>query len=338
MSGSGGSNGSIGSDPAGRDDCATRALAASVAGRRARVAAMPSVERRSARVVPATPAPVARTIPASVAPVTRISPATNRNTARMSAPAVEIRCEVTHSSPCPTTPPRVSNAAARQNCAEGTAPGPTPSVPAASASVIEHVRQITPVRSGRPGGRSSRTSTSAARDDERGRDDVSERAEHEPQPGDGAVAQRAAVPTAVGHPSEQDADRDQAEPEDVDVMGLELDVRQPQRRPASQQRARRALGRRLLSLAGGHFGGTGFDAPGPLPPKPDAHGTDTARRTICIQKWRTTNGRPECWSSRTTTRSRRSSSARCAWRATRCESRATGPRRSTRPTGSCPTC
>ena len=78
----------------------------------------------------------------------------------MSAPTVEIRCEVTHSSPCPTTPPRVSNAAACQNSEAGTAPGPTPSVPAASASVIEHVKQIVPVRSGRPGGLISRASTS----------------------------------------------------------------------------------------------------------------------------------------------------------------------------------
>ena len=172
----------LGAAPSIGAERATRAFAASVAGRRATVVAIPEVERRSARVVPATPAPVARRIPASVAPVTRISPAANRNTARMSAPAVEIRCEVTHSSACPTTPPRVSNARrpARTD-PPAPRPGPTPSVPAASASVIEHVRQMTPVRSGRPGGRISRASTSPPRDHERGRNDVSERAEHEPQ-------------------------------------------------------------------------------------------------------------------------------------------------------------
>ncbi len=78
----------------------------------------------------------------------------------MSAPTVEIRCEVTHSSPCPRIPPRFSIADACQNEAAGARPGPTPSVPAASASVIEHVKQIVPVRNGRPGGRISRISTS----------------------------------------------------------------------------------------------------------------------------------------------------------------------------------
>ena len=122
-----------------------------------------------------------------------------------------------------------------------------------------------------------------AADDERRRNDVSERAEHEPKPGDRAVSERPAVPTAVGDAAEQDPDRDQPEPEDVDVVRLEPDVGEPQRWAASQQRARRALGRRLLSLSGGHFGGTGFDVarrlparaparlPGPTAPPPRPH-------------------------------------------------------------------
>ena len=70
------------------------ARAAAVAGRRAMVALRLSVERRTARPVPAIPAPVTRTRLARVAPVTRISPATRRNTARMSAPRAESRCEL----------------------------------------------------------------------------------------------------------------------------------------------------------------------------------------------------------------------------------------------------
>ena len=57
-----------GTPPSSRADRATLAFAASVAGRRARVAAMLEDERRSARVVPATPAPVARTTPATSRP------------------------------------------------------------------------------------------------------------------------------------------------------------------------------------------------------------------------------------------------------------------------------
>src|SRR6202020_2950898 len=75
------------------------------------------------------------------------------------------------------------------------------------------------------------------------------------------------VPAGIGHATEQDADRDQAEPDDVDVVRLELYLRQPQRWPGSQQRARRAPRRRLLSLAGGHLGRTGFDTTGPVPPR-----------------------------------------------------------------------
>ena len=160
--GSGGNSGSAGSggnsDSAG-SDAATRARAAAVAGGRPLVAAMPSVERRITRVVPTTPARVARTTPATPAPVTRITPATNRKTARMSAPSVEIRREVTHSSACPTIPPRSSNRGARQKSVPCNAPGPTPSVPAASANVIAPTRHSTPVRSGRTGGRTSRAST-----------------------------------------------------------------------------------------------------------------------------------------------------------------------------------
>ncbi len=132
------------------------ARAAAVAGRRAMVALRLSVERRTARPVPAIPAPVTRTRPARVAPVTRISPATRRNTARMSAPRVESRCELAQNSAWPMTPPRRSKAAACQNCASGTGPGPMPSVPAASISVRAATRQMSPARSGRAGGRSSR--------------------------------------------------------------------------------------------------------------------------------------------------------------------------------------
>ena len=100
--------------------------------------------------------PVARIAPASVAPVTRITPAINKKTARMLEPSVENRCDVTHSSAWPITPPRVSNAAGCQNSCPGTGPGPIPSVPAASASVSAAIRQMIPVRIGRAGGRSSR--------------------------------------------------------------------------------------------------------------------------------------------------------------------------------------
>ena len=57
-----------------------------------------SVERRTARPVPATLAPVARTTVARVAPLTRMIPARNRNTARISAPRVDRRWEVSQNS------------------------------------------------------------------------------------------------------------------------------------------------------------------------------------------------------------------------------------------------
>ena len=199
-----------------------RVAAAAVAGRRPpSVAEKPSVERRTARPVPTTPAPVARTTVASVAPLTRISPATNRNTARMSAPSVESRCDMTQNSAWPTIPPRRSKAAACQNWAAGVAPGPIPSVPAASMSVSAATRQPSPVRSGRVGGRSSRMRIEQPRRRPGRRDGVAEGAEHEPGGADRAVAERAAGPVQVGDAAQEDPDRDQGQGEDVDVMGLE---------------------------------------------------------------------------------------------------------------------
>ena len=110
--------------------------------------------------VPATPAPVARITPAERGAGdedhAREEQEHREDVARR---AVESRCEETHSSRLP------DDAAARlerrraARTRRSERPGPSPSVPAASASVIAAVRQIAPVRSGRAGGRSSRIST-----------------------------------------------------------------------------------------------------------------------------------------------------------------------------------
>jgi ATP-NAD kinase N-terminal domain len=68
---------------------------------------------------------------------------------------------VRQNSAWPTIPPRASNSDGRQNSWADRAPGPMPSVPAASMSVSEAARQIRPVRSGRAGGRISRMRMSA---------------------------------------------------------------------------------------------------------------------------------------------------------------------------------
>ena len=110
-----------------------------------------------ARPVPATPAPVARTTPASVAPVTRISPATNRNTARMSAPSVESRCEVTQNSAWPEHPAARFERGRAPELRRGRRPGPD-----AERAGGQHQRdrgdQADQPRcaAGAPGGRSSR--------------------------------------------------------------------------------------------------------------------------------------------------------------------------------------
>ena len=68
-----------------------------------------------------------------------------------------------------------------------------------------------------------------AADHERGRNHVSERAEHEPHAGDRAVSERAAVPTAIGHASEQNPDRDQRRARGCRCGAARAERRQPQR-------------------------------------------------------------------------------------------------------------
>ena len=208
----------------------------------------------------------------------------NRNTARMWAPTLENRCETAQNSAWPMIPPRVSNEAARQNSAFGTGPGPSPAVPAASASVIAATRQMTPVRIGRTGGRSSRISTSAPAATRLAGQRVSERAEHELGGVGEAGAERPAGPVEVHDPGEEDPDRDQRQRQDVDVVWLELGTagEHAQRRPARERRAGGALGRRfalggsaalggrLLTAAcgGGHVvRGSRFDAARADPPR-----------------------------------------------------------------------
>jgi hypothetical protein len=135
------------------------------------------------------------------------------------------------------TPPRRSKAAACQNCASGTGPGAD-----AQRAGGQHQRQGRH-QADEPGAQRARGRAQLAHEDEapghhqRDGHRVAQSAEDEARGANGPVAQRPAGPVHVGDPAEEDADRDQREGEDVDVVGLERHRRQ--RRTARQQRATR---------------------------------------------------------------------------------------------------
>ena len=306
---------------------ASSSRAASVDGRRARVAATLSLERLSARVVAGHPGAGRPHDPGERGARDQDQP--GREQEHREDVGADRRDQVRGHPKLRLPQDPAARLERRRRPVTGARhrPGPTPSVPAASASVIEQRSgRSRPVRIGRAGRpqfahEHERRRRPRARPARR-----TQRAEHEPhrrRPRRSRACPRSSrrrrpppsrIPTAISPSAE-----------DVDVVRLELDVRQPQRWPASQQRARRALGRRLLSLAGGHFGGTGFDASAPLPPvNPYARTLHTA--VPSAYRMAEFDAHPVCWSSRTTTRSRRSSSARCGWRGTRCGSPATAQR------------
>src|SRR5437763_13921398 len=129
----------------------------------------------------------------------------------------------------------------------------------------------------------------------------------------------------VGDAGQEDADRDQGKANDVQLMWLKLEPRQPQGGARAQQGASSALRRRLLSLAGCHLQRDGFDERRPLPPY------------YLSGKWPNMIDPRACSSPRTTTRSPRYSSVRCASRATRSSSPPTASSRWMKPTRSSPT-
>ncbi len=145
----------------------------------------------------------------------------------MLEPSVENRCEVTHSSAWPITPPRVSNAAGCQNWSAGTGAGTDPERPGGQRERqrSDQTDDSGPQRAGRRT-QLAREDQAAAGDQPR-RNRVTERAEAEPSRVHDAVPERTAGPMGVLDAAEEHADRDQREREDVELMGLERDRRHP---------------------------------------------------------------------------------------------------------------
>ena len=268
----------------------------------------------------------------------------------MSAPRVETGARRPTTRACP------SDAAARSSAAGCQKPDGHRAGPSAERSRREGERDR--AASGRAPGaqRPARRSQlagaarSAAADHERDRHAVSERAEHEPQrPSTAPSPTRPAVPTAVRArpPSRRRRRRSARGRGRRRGAGSELE-----RSGAAATGAGAAGGERVARLAraararlrGGHLGALASTRRRRCLP--------AARRALRAQdaelfirravpsayrndRFRTHPARARRRGRRR--RSRRSSSARCGWRATRCGSPATEPRRSTRPTRSCPT-
>ena len=67
----------------------------------------------------------------------------------------------------------------------------------------------------------------AAGRDQASRDRVAQGAEHEASGAHGAVSERPACPVGVGHAAQEETDRDQGQPQDVDVVGLGSEMGKP---------------------------------------------------------------------------------------------------------------
>ena len=185
--------------------------------------------------------------PASVAPVTRITPASEQehgqDVGAERRDQVRGDPELGLAERCrrgPRTPPgaRTRAPAARRARARACPRRAPASAPPPGRAM--------PVRSGRAGGRSSRIRISAPAATSDAGNRVAERAEHEPERAHRTIAERAAGPVRVRHAAEEDADRDQRQRDDVDVMGLERD--RAARTPASSERRARAAATRLARL------------------------------------------------------------------------------------------
>ncbi len=113
---------------------------------------------RSDRVVSAATSAPERTTLATLAPVRSVAATTNRKTARMCAPTVPSSVEAAQNSASPTMPPRTSKISGRQNAPCGL-PGPSPSVPAPSASSRAANSTIPPALNGRDAGITGRSTS-----------------------------------------------------------------------------------------------------------------------------------------------------------------------------------
>ena len=149
---------------------------------------------------------------------------------------------MTHSSPCPTIPPRCSKAAGRQKSWGGGRAGPDPERAGGQRKRDRHEQADDAGAHWTGRGAQLPDQDQAARGDECGRHDIADVPEHKPHPANGPVPEGAAGPMRVGDAAQEQPDRDQGKPEDVDVMRLGAEPGQPG--AARQQRALGALGRR----------------------------------------------------------------------------------------------
>ena len=192
------------------------------------------------RVVVETELVVAFTTPATDAPVRSSTAARNRNTATMCAPTVPTALEQPVE-PSPTTPPRGRTHAASQCTALRRA---ETGVPAASP-ISSAAEQAQAARAERPHRGEHRP---AARPGRRWRSappgPVVHGADQRPQPVQRPVAAVAAVPVQVDQAREEDAGRDQREPDQIQLSLFE-------RRQSRPGHGRGTTARGLRFLAGG---------------------------------------------------------------------------------------
>ena len=223
-------------------------------GPRASVALRPSVERRRARPVPAMPAPVARTTAGQVAPLTRMQPGDEQEDGEDVGAERETDATLTHSSACPTTPPRGSKAAAARTARRGICPGRAQRAgrqrQGQRRDQADHAGAQRPRTAGaaRAPGSAPPATTSAPGRRAEGAEDVAH-ASRAPRRG-------AACPVHVDDAAQEHPDRDQRQPTMSTWCGSSADrgsagrLARRERRPVARGR-RRGFGFRRAS-AGGH--------------------------------------------------------------------------------------